>query len=134
MHAAWANRDSGNSFMSPLEQNAKGDGETVKEEGLEAYKKQELANAYKKQKLLNYFCLAMPTCECLAIACQRGNQACNRLWESSIALPHSHRLHTDANFTPVLLTPCNRALIKALVSHAYIESFKRLLRVKASEH
>ena len=44
MHAAWANRDSGNSFMSPLEQNAKGDGETVEEVGLEAYKKQKLVN------------------------------------------------------------------------------------------
>ena len=44
MHAAWANRDSGNSFMSPLEQNAKGDGETVEEVGLEAYTKTELVN------------------------------------------------------------------------------------------
>ena len=44
MHAAWANRDSGNSFMSPLEQNARGDGETVEEVGLEAYTKKELVN------------------------------------------------------------------------------------------
>ena len=44
MHAAGANRDSRKSFMSPLEQNARGDGETVEEVGLEAYKKQELVN------------------------------------------------------------------------------------------
>ena len=44
MHAAWANRDSGNSVMSPLEQNAKGDGETVEEVGLDAYKKHKLVN------------------------------------------------------------------------------------------
>ena len=44
MHAAGANRDSRKSFMSPLEQNARGDGETVDEVGLEAYKKQELVN------------------------------------------------------------------------------------------
>ena len=44
MHAAWANRDSGNNFTSPLEQNAKGDGETVEEMGLKAHKKQKLVN------------------------------------------------------------------------------------------
>ena len=58
MHAAWANRDSGNSFMSPLAQNAKGDGETVEEVGLEAYKKQKLVNVSQLFEILSYFFLS----------------------------------------------------------------------------
>ena len=133
MHSAGANRDSRNSFMSPLEQNAKGDGETVKEEGLEAHKKRELANACKKQGPLNYFCLSPAVLrKCIV----------RPTWESSlqsnVGIEHSSTTLTPSpyrhEFTPVLLTPCNRARIEAPVSHAYIQYFKGILRVKASEH
>ena len=129
MHAAGANGDSRISFMSPLEQNAKGDGETVKEEGLEVYKKQELANACNKQEPLNDFCLSPAVLrKCIAMP----------TWESSlqsnVGSEHSSTTLTPSpyrrEFTPVLLTPCNRAPL----SHAYIQYFKRLLKVKASEH
>ena len=51
-----------------------------------------------------------------------------------IALPHPTPPPYRGELTPLPLTPCNGARIEAPVNHAYIECFKRHLRVKASEH